>query len=133
LSSSLDLAREGRGQVVRVVGDAGVGKSRLCHDFVQRCRRRGMPVYVAHCVSHGQAVAFLPILELVRSYLGVGERDRADDARAKIRDVLVPLDVGFEPSLPLLFDFLGVPDPAGPPLRIDPEARSGSSGTSSAG
>jgi adenylate cyclase len=106
-----------------VVGDAGVGKSRLCHDFVERCRRRGVPVYEAHCVSHGQAIPFLPILDLLRSYLGIGERDGAADARAKIRDVLIPLDAGFESSLPLLFDFLGVPDPAEPPPRIDPEAR----------
>lgn len=123
LEDALALAREGRGRIVRVVGDAGVGKSRLCHEFVARCRRRRVPVYEAHCVSHGQAVPFWPILELLRGCLGIETRTTPREARATVRNVVVAHDPALEAYLPVVFEFLGIGDPAQPAPRIDPEAR----------
>jgi class 3 adenylate cyclase/tetratricopeptide (TPR) repeat protein len=123
LKSALAQAGEGRGQVVGVVGEAGVGKSRLCLEFVEGCRAQGIAVYEAHCPAHGKAVSFLALLELLRAYFGIVERDSAAEARRKIAGTLVLLDEGLRELLPLVFDFVGVPDPEQPVSRMEPEVR----------
>ena len=61
LEAALDRAVAGEGQVVGVVGEAGVGKSRLCFEFVERCRAKGITVREARGVSHGKSIPFLAI------------------------------------------------------------------------
>ena len=123
LEAALGRALEGHGGVVAVLGEPGVGKSRLCYEFLQRCRVRGIPVYEAHGVAHGKSVPFLVVLELARAYFGITEADGDQAAREKIAGKLLLLDREFEDTLPLLFDFLGVPDAARPAPRMDPDAR----------
>ena len=123
LELALKQATDGRGQVVGIVGEPGVGKSRLCFEFTERCRARGVPVYDAHCPAHGKTLPFVPMLELLRSYFGITDADGDDAARKKIAGTLVLVDPAFQEVLPLVFDFLGVPDPERPAARIDPEAR----------
>jgi class 3 adenylate cyclase/tetratricopeptide (TPR) repeat protein len=123
LERMLDMALDGSGQVVGIVGDAGVGKSRLCFELVQGARARGIVVHQTHCVSHGATVPFLPLLELVRAYFGISEQDSDDNARRKIAGTVLLLDAELTESLPLLFDFLGVPDPERPVPQLDPVAR----------
>ncbi len=123
LQAALEQSRDGSGVVVGVVGEAGVGKSRLCHEFVERCRRQGIPVYEAQGQAHGSAIPFLPVLQMMRSYFGVSEHDPDQQAREKIAGRLLLLDETFAESLPLVFDFLAVPDPLRPAPRMDPDAR----------
>jgi class 3 adenylate cyclase/tetratricopeptide (TPR) repeat protein len=123
LESALERALGGNGQVVGIVADPGVGKSRLCLEFVARCRKRGLYVNEGHCPPHGKVVPYLPILELWRSYFGIGEKDSDEEARRKIAGTLLLLDESFRDSLPALFEFLGVPDANDPAPRIDPEAK----------
>jgi class 3 adenylate cyclase/tetratricopeptide (TPR) repeat protein len=123
LEGAFERAVAGEAQVVGVVGEAGVGKSRLCFELVERWRARGVPVHEAHCLSYGRALPFLPILQLFRSYFDIAERDDAAAARRKIAGTLVLLDDRFREALPLVFDFLGVPDPERPLPRMEPEAR----------
>ena len=100
--------------VVGVVGEAGVGKSRLCHEFAERCRRRGIPVYEAQGQAHGRAIPFLPVLQYMRSYFDIAEHDYDQSAREKIAGRLLLLDEAFTESLPLVFDFLAVRRPQSP-------------------
>src|SRR5436189_4590591 len=65
----------------------------------------------------------MPVLELLRSYFEIGEHDSEETARRRILDKLGELDGPFEQDLPLIFDFLGIPDPARPVERMDPRAR----------
>jgi len=123
LQAALEQSRDGSGVVVGVVGEAGVGKSRLCHEFVERCRRQGIPVYEAQGQAHGSAIPFLPVLQMMRSYFGVSEHDPDQQAREKIAGRLLLLDETFAESLPLVFDFLAVADPHRPAPRMDPDAR----------
>jgi len=123
LEAALAQAREGSGVVVGVVGEAGVGKSRLCHEFVERCRGRGIPVYEAQGQAHGKEIPFLPVLQMMRSYFQISDRDSDQGAREKIAGRLLLLDGAFGESLPLMFDFLGVGDPERPVPRMDPDAR----------
>ncbi len=123
LEAALERAVGGQGQVVGIVAEAGTGKSRLCFEFAERSRARGIPVYEAHAVAHGKAVPLLPILELWRRHFGITEQDGARTARDKIAGRMVLLDPQLTDALPLMFDFLGVPDPERPAPRMEPEAR----------
>src|SRR5262245_44853660 len=123
VEAAMARAFDGQGRVIGVVGEPGVGKSRLCHELTERARAQGMRVYTAHCVAHGKMIPFLPVLELMRDFFGLAEQDGDEAARRKIAGTLLLLDQALTDALPLVFDFLGVADPADPPLRMDPEAR----------
>jgi class 3 adenylate cyclase len=123
LEAALARAEKGNPQIIGIVGDAGVGKSRLCFEFLERCRARGTMAQETHGVSHGKAIPFLPILKLFRSFFGITERDSDATAREKIAGRLLLLDETFRETLPVLFDFLGVASPDDPAPRMDPEAR----------
>ena len=123
LEQALADARRSHGQVVGVVGYAGVGKSRLCFEFTTACRARGVRVYEAHGVSHEKSAPLLPVLELFRSYFGITSEDDDRTAREKIAGRMLLLDPGFADVLPLMFDFLGVPDPARPVPEMSGDAR----------
>jgi hypothetical protein len=123
LDAALERALAGDAPVVGVVAEAGVGKSRLCFELLERCRARGLATLTASGVAHGRAVPLLPILELLRSFYGITEQDTAAIAREKVAGRLLLLDEKFRDSLPLLFDFLGVGDPERPLPPLDAEVR----------
>jgi class 3 adenylate cyclase len=104
LEMALHRAMEADGQVLGVVGEAGVGKSRLCLEFVERCRAQGIRILEAHCPAHGKTVPLLPILELLRNSFGIAAQDGDQAAREKIAGRLVLLDEAFRDVLPLVFD-----------------------------
>jgi class 3 adenylate cyclase/tetratricopeptide (TPR) repeat protein len=123
LELAIHRATEGNGQVVGIVGEAGVGKSRLCLEFVEGCRAKGIRVFEAHCPAHGRTIPLLPFLELLRDLLGVSGRDQAQQVREAIAGRLILLDREFEATLPIVFEFLGVADPEHVAPAFDPEAR----------
>jgi class 3 adenylate cyclase len=123
LEAALGQAIAGNAQVVSVVAEAGTGKSRLCYEFAERCREREIPVYEAHGVAHGKAVPLMPILEFHRNVFGITEHDTARAARDKIAGRMLLLDETLVDELPLMFDFLGVPDPERPSQSLGPETR----------
>jgi class 3 adenylate cyclase/tetratricopeptide (TPR) repeat protein len=123
LEAALGRAIEGNGQVIGVVAHPGFGKSRLCFEFAERCRARGITVYEAHGVSHGKLIPFLPILELFRAFFRIADQDSSDAAREKIAGRMLLLDEGLKDALPLVFDFLAVADPERPVPQMEPEVR----------
>jgi adenylate cyclase len=123
LEDSLARVVGGQGRIVGIVGDPGVGKSRLCEEFVQRCRERDISILNARGISHGKDVPFLPILQLYRDLFGVVESDSDHLARSKITSTLLSLDGDFKDDLWLLLEFLGVPDRKHGPLKASPEVR----------
>ena len=114
LEAALARAEKGNPQIIGIVGEAGVGKSRLCFEFLERCRARGITVHRAQGVAHGKAVPLLPVLEFYREALGIGAHDDDRQARQKIAGGVVLVDEELREALPLFFDFLGVPDPERP-------------------
>ncbi len=123
LEDDLAGAIEGRTQVVGVVGDAGMGKSRLCEEFIASAAARGITVRRTTGVSHGRAVALLPILSLMRDYFSITDTDTATEARDKVTARLLALDPALDEILPLILDFLEVPDPDRPAPGLAPEVR----------
>jgi len=121
LEASLERALAGEGRIVGVVGEPGVGKSRLCHEFAERCRARGIRFDEAHAVAHGKTIPLLPWMELMRNAFGITEQDGDDMARQKIAGRLLLIDPQLHEALPIMFVFLGVPDPSRPAPRLSPE------------
>ncbi len=123
LDRALEQTKAGNGQVVGVVAQAGTGKSRLCFEFAERCRAQGLTVLQASGVAHGKNVPFLPILQLLRQYFGITERDGERMAREKIAGRLLLMGEEYREFLPLMFDFMSVPDRDQPAPDMSPDAR----------
>jgi adenylate cyclase len=123
LRAALEDAEVGRGGVVAIVAEPGVGKSRICHEFAQGCRAEGLEVFEAQAQAHGTAIPYMPVLQMLRAFFGIGEREPEQLAREKIAGRALLLDPGLAEELPLMFDFLGVPDPDRPVAQMSPDAR----------
>ncbi|HXR30854.1 MAG TPA: adenylate/guanylate cyclase domain-containing protein [Solirubrobacterales bacterium] len=123
LEESLARADAGQGAVVGISAEAGIGKSRLSHEFAERCRERGLEVFEAQAQAHGRSIPLMPVLQMLRAYFGIEEREPERLTREKIAGRTLLLDPEFADDLPLLFDFLGVPDPDRPVAQMSPEAR----------
>ncbi|MEZ5073278.1 MAG: adenylate/guanylate cyclase domain-containing protein [Solirubrobacterales bacterium] len=122
LEAALARAEEGEGGVVGIIGAAGVGKSRICHELVALCRDRGVAVYGTRCEPQGRDLPLLPVLRMMRGYFEIGDGEAPAAARTKVEERLLALDPSFEAELPLILDFLGVGDPADRP-QMSAEAR----------
>jgi len=123
LAAGLERARDDEGAVVGIAAEPGVGKSRLCHEFLERCRAEGTEVFEAQAQAHGREIPFMPVLQLLRTYFGIADADGERIVREKIAGRSLLLDPEFAERLPILFDFLGVPDPARPAPQLSAEAR----------
>jgi class 3 adenylate cyclase/tetratricopeptide (TPR) repeat protein len=123
LDEMLERAIAGEGAAVGIVAEPGVGKSRLCHEFCERARRRGIEVFECQGQAHGREIPFMPVLQMLRTYFGIADSDAERIVREKIAGRTLLLDPAFTDDLPVLFDFLGVPDPDRPLPQLSAEAR----------
>jgi class 3 adenylate cyclase/tetratricopeptide (TPR) repeat protein len=123
LEEALELALSGEGQAVGVVGEPGVGKSRVCAELAARCRERGIAVFETGAHAHTSAVPFQGVLEMLRSFFGIAQRDADEPARERVAERLLSFDGQLAGELPLLLDFLGIPDPERPAETMSAEAR----------
>jgi class 3 adenylate cyclase/tetratricopeptide (TPR) repeat protein len=124
LEAAFERASAGQGGVVSIVAEAGTGKSRLCHEFLESCRARGIRTSESHCLSHARAVPLLPIIETIRSYFELRDDDSQETCRNKIAGRMLRLSPDLAVDVPLMLDFLGVPDPGQPVPQMAPEERS---------
>jgi predicted ATPase len=114
LDGILSRSIDSNGQVIGVVGDAGVGKSRLCLEFITRCRARGVVVYEVHCPAHGATVPWLAIRDLLRSCLAISEDNGLEAIRRSVGQQILSLDERLRDAVPTVLEVLGVSDPAAP-------------------
>jgi tetratricopeptide (TPR) repeat protein len=105
----LGQADAGRGQVVAIVGEAGVGKSRLTYEFTHSHRVQNWLILEASSVSYGKATSYLPVIDLLKGYFKIGDRDDHREMRAKVLGRVLGLDRALEPLLPPLLALLDVP------------------------
>ena len=84
LSAALREARAGRGRVVAVVGEPGVGKSRLYWEFLRVPREEGWLVLESSSVSYGKARPYLPVIDLLRTYFHLQDREEQEETARKI-------------------------------------------------
>ncbi|HET9488686.1 MAG TPA: sigma 54-interacting transcriptional regulator [Methylomirabilota bacterium] len=121
LSRMLDHVSQGRGQVVAIVGEAGVGKSRLRHEFTEAVRASCLVVEAVS--SPGQSHAFVPLIEMLKRYFAIDARDDKRMRREKVTERVLTLDKHLEETLPYLLPLLDVVDPRSTLAQMDPAAR----------
>jgi class 3 adenylate cyclase/tetratricopeptide (TPR) repeat protein len=102
------LAGDGHGQLAAVVGEAGVGKSRLLYEFARSHRLQGWLILEAASVSYGKATSYLPVIDLLKGYFKIQDRDDVRDIREKVTGKVLALDRALEPALPALLALLDV-------------------------
>jgi class 3 adenylate cyclase/tetratricopeptide (TPR) repeat protein len=116
-------AEAGHGQVVALVGEAGVGKSRLAYEFVHAHPTPGWLVLESASVSYGKATAYFPVLELLRRYCHVEDQDEARTVRAKVTGQVLTLDETLQDTIPALLSLLEVLPEDSPFRSLDPPQR----------
>ncbi len=121
LEQALESSMAGEACVLGIAGHPGVGKSRLCYEFTERCRSRSLPVWQARGVAHGRALPFLLLLDFLRDYFGIAPNGDGLAARRKIEERMPGSDAAFANDLALVLDVLGIAD--APKPAIAPEAR----------
>ena len=116
------LAKDGRGQLVAVIAEPGVGKSRLFYEFKLRSQS-GWMVLEALSVSHGKASPYLPVIELLHSYFGIDANDDGRKRREKVNGRIVTLDSALEDTRSYLFALLGLAEGEDPLAEMSPQNR----------
>jgi len=116
-------AGAGHGQVVAIVGEAGVGKSRLTYEFTHSHRVQGWLILEASSVSYGKATSYLPVIDLLKGYFKIGDRDDHREMREKVTGKLFTLDESLRPILPALLALLDVPVEDAVWISLDPPQR----------
>jgi len=120
LERALRETQSGRPTVVLITAEPGAGKSRLCHEFVERAH--GVTLHSARALSHGRMLPFHVIVALARSLFGIGE----GASPSNVRDAVIRGLGNAQPdpiALDLWLDLLGVSDHVPAPSGLDPEAR----------
>jgi class 3 adenylate cyclase len=122
LRQCFDLAQGGRGQAVSLIGEAGLGKSRLLHEFRQALADRDYIWLDGRCQPYGSALAYGPIIEALKQLFQIAASDREEDIQGKVQRGLEPLGTALAAAAPYLCHLLGVETEEGIPAGLAPEA-----------
>src|SRR5262245_24800920 len=109
LHQALEQAGTGRGQVVAVIGEPGVGKTRLFYEFTQAAYIRDWFLLESRSTSYGQATSYLPVIDLLKTYFQIEDRDEARKIRDKVAGKLVALETALGPTMLAFLALLEVP------------------------
>jgi DNA-binding NtrC family response regulator/tetratricopeptide (TPR) repeat protein len=119
----LARTQAGRGQLLGIVGEPGVGKSRLIYEFTRPHRVPDWLVLQGAAVPHGTATAHLPVVELLRQYFRIEDRDSALVIREKVAKPLSALDERLRDAAAPLQGLLGALPPEDPFRSFDRRRR----------
>jgi predicted ATPase len=123
LHEALEQAWAGHGQVVAVIGEPGVGKTRLFHEFTHTSRIQGWLLLESSSTSYGKATPYLPVIDLLKAYFQVEDRDDARRIREKLTGRLLTLDPALGPTLPAFLALLEVSVEDAPWQALEPAQR----------
>src|SRR4030095_2193476 len=123
LRRALEQAQGGHGQMVAVLGEPGVGKSRLYWEFMHSHRMHGWRLLESGSVSYGKTTASLPVVDLLKAYFQIGPRDDTRTIREKVIGRVLSLDRALEPALSALLARLEVPVEDAAWARLAPSQR----------
>ena len=123
LQQTLAQAGTGHGQVIALVGEAGVGKSRLLYEFLHSHHIQGWSVLESTSVSYGKATPYFPVIDLLKRYTHVEEHDDPRTIRAKVTGQVLTLDETLQETIPALLSLLETLPVDSPFLTLDPPQR----------
>jgi class 3 adenylate cyclase len=123
LGRALERAAAGHGQVVAAVGEAGVGKSRLAYEFIHSHRTEGWLMLESASVSYGKATPYFPVIDLLKRYAHIEERDDARTIQAKVMGRVLTLDEALQEAIPALLSLLDALTEDSSFQKLDPPPR----------
>ncbi|MBI4963819.1 MAG: AAA family ATPase [Desulfomonile tiedjei] len=123
LLDGFERSRGCRGQAVSIVGEAGVGKSRLLYEFRKAISNEDVAFLEGRCLSYSKGLAYHPIIEVVKSNFGVEDDDEDSIIRDKLRSGLSTLGLDEASTLPYLLELLALKDSGVDSLRMSQEAK----------
>jgi predicted ATPase/DNA-binding winged helix-turn-helix (wHTH) protein/class 3 adenylate cyclase len=123
LQAVLAQVTAGRGQVVGIVGEPGIGKSRLFHEFRQHLRGTPVTYVTGQCLSYGQATPYLPVLDILHALCGLTETDDGATLVAKVQRAVQAAGVAAAEWAPYLLELLGMDTATTALAQQAPEAR----------
>jgi class 3 adenylate cyclase/tetratricopeptide (TPR) repeat protein len=115
----VELAASGKGQILAMVGEPGMGKSRLVHEFTRHQLQPGWLVLEGASVSYGKANPYYPLIELLRQYLMIEEADGPTSIQVKVATKVLELDPSLKDVIPPILSILGALPEANMPESVD--------------
>jgi class 3 adenylate cyclase/tetratricopeptide (TPR) repeat protein len=123
LQQGLTRAGAGQGQVVALLGEPGVGKSRLVYEFLQSYHTQGWLRLESSSVSYGKATAYLPMRDLLTAYCHIEDRDALRTVQAKVTGQILTLDAALQDTVPAVLALFEALPADSPFLALDPLQR----------
>ena len=123
LHEHLAYATQGQGQVVGIVGEAGMGKSRLLYEFARSLIGYAVAYRVGHFLAYGSAMPYLPVRDLLLQHCGITEADGAETRTAKVRRAVQEAGVRSEEGDSLLLQLLDLPMEMEPVAYLSPQTQ----------
>jgi tetratricopeptide (TPR) repeat protein len=123
LMAARERAGRGEGQVIALVGEAGMGKSRLLWEFVRDAPTGGWRVLETGAVSYGRAIPYLPVIDLLKTYFEIRESESPSDVRERVTRRLLALDPALAPAVPACLALLDIPAEDRDWHVLDPQQR----------
>ena len=123
IKEAYDRARSGSGQVVGIVGEAGVGKSRLLIESRNILPREVYTYLEGRCLHYGGSMTYLPLIDILKSYFEIKEEDREYIVKKKIAEKISHLDERLKSTLPPFQEILSIKVEDGAYLQLEPGAK----------
>jgi class 3 adenylate cyclase/tetratricopeptide (TPR) repeat protein len=123
LLDSFEHAKAGRGQAVSIVGEAGVGKSRLLYEFRKAVSSEDAVFLEGRCLSYSRGVAFYPIIDILKANFDIRESDRDPEIKEKIKKGIHIVKADEESTLPYLLELFSVTESGIDKFSLSPEGK----------
>jgi len=123
LHALLAQVEGGHGQVVGMIGEPGLGKSRLVYEFRRSLGSRRLQYRAGRCFSYGSTMPYLPVLDLLRHQCGITDTDSPEDITTKVHRNLQEMGMAPEMWAPALLHLLGLEGGTNPLTALSPEVR----------
>jgi len=123
LLDGFERSREGRGQAISIISEAGVGKSRLLYEFRKAVINEDATFLEGRCLSYSRNVAYHPIVDILKANFEIQDNDTDQEIRQKVTNFLKIIQVDEPSILPFLLELLSVKESGIEKIQVSPEAR----------